>query len=114
MAAGRLDRRVLFETLTTERDAFGSVAETSWAEICTVWAERVDASDTERFGSGAEKGSAVSVRWRIRSSEETRGITAKDRLTCDSVVHEIMGIKEMAKPGRQRYLEVTTAFRDDA
>ncbi|WP_406735888.1 head-tail adaptor protein [Thioclava sp. GXIMD4215] len=66
-------------------------------------AARADASDGERAAAGWLEAYRVS-RFTVRSSAFSRAITPADRLVCDGIVHEILGIKEI---GFRDRLEIT-------
>lgn len=109
--AGSLDRRIRFERDSSGRDAMGGSTSEGWVPLATVWANRADASDSERYA--AEERSAVRMtRFRVRSSSATRDVTAKDRIVHDRQAYEILGVKETAE-GRNRFLEFSTVVRDD-
>lgn len=109
--AGDLDRRIRFERVSTVKDGMGGTAEDGWSPLGSVWANRADASDGERFA--ADEVSAVRMtRFKVRSSSLTRGVTPIDRIFFDKTHYEIQGIKETAE-GRNNYLEFTTVVRND-
>ncbi|WP_434096016.1 head-tail adaptor protein [Thioclava kandeliae] len=84
--------------------------EETWADLGSpVWASRRDVSDGEKAAAGGVF-STVSARFQIRSSTFSRGITAKDMLTCDGREWEIVGIKEI---GRRDRIEITATARTD-
>jgi head-tail adaptor len=105
---GTLDRRVQFTRATLADDGY-SMAET-WASLGSpVWAGRSDVSDGEKNRTGAVEASAMS-RFIVRSSAFTRGITPKDRMTCDGFDWNITGIKQI---GRKDRLEISATARAD-
>lgn len=102
MDGGKLDRWIQFQRATQTDDGFGIVA--TWSDLGSpIWGSRMDLSDSERFQNGMADAEMVS-RFRIRSSEFSRGLTAKDRLICDGRTFGIIGIKEL---GRNIGLEIT-------
>lgn len=109
--AGDLDRRIRFERIKVARDDVGGVAADGWENLGTYWAKRTDMSDGERMA--ADERSAVRMTlFKVRSTEVTRGVTAKDRIWHDGAYYEISGIKE-TKEGRNNYIEVTAIVRND-
>jgi len=109
MNAGNLDRLVQFHRYTEADDGYG-VTEV-WSDHGTKqWASKKDVSDGERMAAGWVEASVVS-RFLVRWSAFTRGITPKDRLVCEGLEMEILGIKEAG--GRHRWLEITATGRND-
>lgn len=109
VSAGDLTRRVQFMRALQVDDGF-SVAEAFQAHGSPVWALRSDVSDAERWRAG-EVQANIAARFVIRSSAFSRGITPKDRLVCDGLVFDIVGVKEVA--GGRAFLEMTCAARAD-
>jgi head-tail adaptor len=108
MDAGRLDRWLQFQRSTLTDDGFGMVE--TWADHGhPVWGSKSDLSDAERFRNGMSDAEMVS-RFRVRSSAFSRGLTPKDRLTCEGRTYAIIGIKEV---GRYDGLEITARVRAD-
>lgn len=104
MNAGNLDRRVQFLRAGTTDDGFGGV-QSNWQSIGSlVAAARRDVSDAERFAA-AKISAHLMTRFRVRSNAFSRGVLHSDRLTCDGLEFEIVGIKEIE--GRQSFLEFT-------
>ena len=104
----RADRRVQFERYTASDDGFGQVQD--WAAHGSpVPAEKRDVSDAERMRA-SEVQAHITSRFRVRSSAFTRDLSPKDRLTCEGLVYDISGIKEL---DRRRTLEITAAARAD-
>lgn len=106
MAAGKLDRRIVFERATKVANALNEPVET-WATYATVWASRKDISDGEKL-AGGQVGASLSSRFVIRSNATTKAITPSDRVSYDGATWSIFGIKETAE-GRNRFLELTCA-----
>jgi SPP1 family predicted phage head-tail adaptor len=101
--AGKLDRRITAERASVTTDAFGGVVET-WYELATVWAEKLDLSDGERWRT-AEVAAQVTTRFRIRWR---LAVTVEDRIVCDGRTFEVHGVKEL---GRREGQEITCAAR---
>ena len=111
MAAGKRDRRVTF-LIKGEgaKDSFGTPAAV-WNEGVTVWAEKLNVSDTARVTAMAV-GVVMTVRFRVLASDAARALTAADRLRFEGEVYELV-----AKPkeiGRRKELELTAALIDEA
>ena len=97
LQAGARDRRITLQRRGGLTDAFGHEVE-SWAYLGTVWAERFDISDAERWRA-AEVAAVVSTRFRVLRSSLTAGLTAKDRITSEGMVFDIQGIKQIGRAG---------------
>lgn len=98
MRAGKLDRIIVIERVTTTVDEYGTPIE-GWTTIATVRAQRVKLSTEEylrAFGSTAE---AAAV-FRIRHLD---GLTLADRITCDGETFDLKGIEPL---GRREGLEL--------
>ena len=107
MRSGTLDRSVQFQRAAKIDDGL---------QVVDVWAShglpepaaRKDVSDGERAAAGWVEATQVS-RFTVRSSDFTRALTPKDRLTCDGLTFDIQGIKEIGR----RDLEITAIARAD-
>ncbi|MFE3839416.1 phage head closure protein [Pseudogemmobacter sonorensis] len=107
MKSGDFNRRIRFQRASLVDDGLQSVE--IWVDHGTPkWAARKDVSDAERAAAGWIEATVVS-RFTVRSSEFTRGLTAKDRLTCSGLTFDIQGIKEVGRSG----LEITATARAD-
>lgn len=103
MGAGNLDRRVQFRRYTESDDGYG--VKKTWADHgSAVWASKKDVSDGERMAAGWVEASVVS-RFVVRWSTFTAAIDPRDRLKCEGLEMEIIGIKE--GDGRHRWIEIT-------
>ena len=108
IGAGDLDRRVQFQRASLSDDGFGSV-EVFADHGSALWAKKTDVSDAERWRS-AEVSAGITSRFVVRSSNFTRDLTPKDRMTCEGVSYDISGIKEIA---RRQWIEITASARAD-
>ncbi|MEO9537208.1 MAG: phage head closure protein [Parasphingorhabdus sp.] len=100
--AGKLDRKVQFRRYGDADDGFSQVKQ--WANHGKVIsAAKTDVSDSEKIRAG-EVSATLTARFEVRSSQFTRGLTAKDALTYRGVTYAIFGIKEI---GRNNRLEIT-------
>jgi SPP1 family predicted phage head-tail adaptor len=103
---GNLDRRITIQRATGAVDAFNEPV-ASWSSMMTVWAQKKDVSDRERFAA-AETGAVITTRFTVRWSQQTADVSPKDRIVSDGRSYDIHGIKEI---GRRRFLEITAAAR---
>lgn len=109
MQTGNLDRRVQFLRATLVDDGYQTVQ--VWNDHgVPVWAQKTDASDSERWRA-SEVSASISARFVVRWSSFTRDITPKDRLSCEGVEYGITAIKE--KDGRHAWLEISATARAD-
>jgi SPP1 family predicted phage head-tail adaptor len=106
--AGDLDRRIAIERATSVPNELNEPVET-WVTFITVWAQRKDVSDGEKFAAG-QVGSSLRSRFVIRSSAQARTVTPVDRISYSGAIWNIEGVKETPE-GRNRFLEIT-AVRD--
>jgi SPP1 family predicted phage head-tail adaptor len=100
MMAGRMDRTIVIQRVTTTIDAYGTPTET-WADMVTLRAQIIQASTDEYIrGAGASDETVVVFRtwWRD-------GITLADRIIYQGVIHNIKETKEI---GRRSGLELRT------
>lgn len=119
--AGALDRRITIRRATTTTNAFNE-AVPAFADFCELWAARRDISgvrtraarnlsDGEKLAAG-QVGAVLSARFLVRSSNETRTVTALDRIVHDGATWKITGAKE-ADLGRGRYIEISAVKDSD-
>lgn len=106
--AAILNVTILLERATITRDGFGEGAQT-WATLATRRAQRLDVSDAEALRAG-EVGAQLTTRFVIRYSGEVADLNARDRLTLDGEVYNIVGVKEKT---RKRWIEISAARRSD-
>jgi SPP1 family predicted phage head-tail adaptor len=110
MQAGPLDRRVtLLRLRPGARDAMNAPVEL-WDELATVRGSKTDVSDAEKLRA-AQAGATITTRFRIRWSQLAKGLTAKDRLSCEGRTYDVSGVREI---GRHEGLEITGNARGDA
>lgn len=107
MQAGARDRKITLQRRGGLIDAFGHEVET-WTDLGTVWAERLDVSDGERWRA-AEVAAAISVRFRVRATVLTADLTARDRIQSEGRLFDIQGIKQIEREG----FEITANARAD-
>ena len=106
--AGKRDRKVKLERWGITRDEWNNPVE-GWTTISEPWASKYDVSDTERLRA-AEVGSTLTARFVIRWSKKVVDLNTKDRLTCEGLTYDVVGVKEL---GRREYIEITAAARSD-
>lgn len=100
MLGARLDRQVVIQTFSEERDAAGQPVKT-WSTFATVWAEKRDMRGSERFDAQQIVDDEVAtfvIRW-------LAGVTAEMRVVADGRTYEIVGAP--AEIGRREGLEIT-------
>lgn len=108
MSAGERDRRIVIQRATTSTNAFGEEIPT-WATLATVWAKRTPVMDGERWRAG-EVAATITERFLINWSSTVASVSAKDRISYNSRIYDIAGVKEI---GRRESIEITAAARDD-
>jgi SPP1 family predicted phage head-tail adaptor len=101
--AGALDRRVVIQTRTLTRNAYGEQVE-SWATLDTVWAQKLDVLGREFFGSQRELAEGT-AKFRLRWRDD---LSVTDRLSFDSKTYDIVQISEL---GRHEGLEIVAVAR---
>lgn len=104
--AGQLDRRIQLLRAVASDDGY-SVTESWQNHGGRIWASRKDVSDSEKAASGTVF-AELSARFRVRSTDFTRGIRPVDRLIEGGTEFQIIGIKEI---GRRYLLEITAIAR---
>ncbi len=106
--AGNLDRRVQFMRAEFINGPTGMEQGEFEALGSPVFAARRDVSDAEKFTAGRIE-ATLDTRFTVRSSPFTRSIVPSDRLTCEGLDFNIIGIKQIE--GRQDFLEITCKAR---
>jgi len=101
MRIGKSDRRITVQRYTTTTNDYGERVQT-WSTLLTVWAELMKTGEgmTERISTNQDM-PVQRVRFKIRSSSDSRGIKADDRVLYNSKYYNIQGIEEV---GRQDQL----------
>ncbi|KQI67618.1 hypothetical protein AN189_14900 [Loktanella sp. 3ANDIMAR09] len=103
MNSGKLDRRLQFRRAVLV-DTGLSKSEKFHDHGSPVFAARQDVSDSEKFAAGAVQ-ATLDTRFTVRSSPFTRDIEPSDRLTCEGLEFNIIGIKQIE--GRKSFLEIS-------
>ena len=98
MRAGKLDRTIVIQRISTTIDNYGVPVE-SWTNFAFLRAELVTRSATEVIGAvGAMTDTSVTFRTRWLA-----GVSLADRITFDGATYNIKSIIEV---GRRRALEI--------
>ena len=100
MDAGALDRRLTILRATTTTGDFNEDIP-AWGTYATRWASREDVSDGEKARDGLVQ-ATLQTRFQVRYDSKTKAITAKDRVRCEGVTFDIVGVKQAAFSGRGR------------
>lgn len=101
-----LDRQIQFQRATQTPDGFGGFV-WSWSDYGDlIPALRQDVRDRETMEAGVFRERSL-IRFQVRSSEFTRGITADDRIEHEGQLWGIVGIKEPMAGQRRQLLEIT-------
>lgn len=88
--AGRLDRRVTFQSRATGSDGYGGRV-TDWADEFTVWGGFTHLRGGETVISERLEGVHPAV-IRIRASSDSRRITADWRAVCEGTIYAIRDV----------------------
>lgn len=97
MRIGSSDRRITIERYTTSTNTYGERVQT-WSTLLTVWAELMKTGEgmTERITANQDM-PIQRIRFKIRSSSDSRGIKADDRVLYNSNYYIIQGIEEVGR-----------------
>jgi len=97
MRIGQSDRRITVQRYTTSTNAYGERIQT-WSTLITVWAELMKTGEgmTEKI-TGDQDMPVQRLRFKIRSSSDSRGIKADDRVLYNSKYYNIQGIEEIGR-----------------
>lgn len=110
MSASKLDRRIKIMRAELIDDGYGNVTG-EFEPIGTIWANRSDIKDGEKFAAG-QVSSDLTTRFTVRNSGFSRGITPADRIHHAGLDWNITGIKESAD-GRLQFFELTATARNN-
>jgi SPP1 family predicted phage head-tail adaptor len=106
MDAGRLDRRISIERVSTAVNAYNEPTGAR-EEIANVAANVQPVSDGERMRAGETLAERKS-RFTIRYSSDVADVDARDFIVYEGRLYDINGVKEI---GRRKYLEITATAR---
>lgn len=98
MKAGKLDRIIVIQRVTTTVDEYGTPQE-GWSTVATIRAQRVKLTTEEFLRAFGSTSDAVAV-FRIRHMD---GLTLADRITCEG---ETFDLKSVEPIGRREGLEL--------
>ncbi len=98
MRAGELDRKIVIQSLTQTRDAYGALSDT-WATFATVWAKKRDVRGDEYFAAQQVNARVDS----IFTIHYLSGVLETMRIACDGKYWDIRRLNEL---GRREGLEI--------
>lgn len=98
MRAGKLDRTIVIERVTSTVDDYGTPVE-DWANVATVRAQRVKLNVDEQLRAFGNASEAVAI-FRIRHID---GLTLADRISCDGETFDLKGMEPI---GRRQGIEL--------
>lgn len=105
MRAGEIDRKIVIQSLTQARDAYGALVDT-WATFATVWAKKRDIRGDEYFAAqqvNAKVDSIFTIRW-------LAGVLPTMRIAYDGQFWDIRSLNELGRrEGLEIYAEVKRA-----
>lgn len=102
--AGRLNKRVILQTVTPTRDTGGGATE-AWADTATLWAEIEELSGSEQFDA-QQVASTLTHRVTLRY----RAVTPQQRIKYGS---RILRIESVANPGQRNESVVLQCREED-
>jgi len=109
MSASNLDRRIQFRRRALVDDGFSMVEQ--WIDHDTpIAASRRDVADAEKFVGGMFE-ATIDTRFIVRASSFTRNLSPLDRLICEGLDYDIIGIKQVGP--RHAWLELSCRARAD-
>jgi SPP1 family predicted phage head-tail adaptor len=108
MRAGKLDRRILIQTLTETRDGAGQPVK-SWSDVGTRWANVAEPTGSEGFGNLQRTARAG----RVFTIRRIDGLSPKaTRIVFDGETYDVEAIQEL---GRREGLVLTAyAFEPES
>lgn len=99
MRAGKLDKRIIFQTKTEDKNTYGEKSVTSWADTFTEWGNILELKGKESFEASQLVQKAdirLKIRYRTNIDEEMRFVYNNN-------YYDIYSITEL---GRQDGLEI--------
>lgn len=96
MKIGKADRRVTLQQVSYTRNNYGEAIR-SYSTLAVVWAELMK---TGGIGESIKEGQDIAVKrlnFKVRSSSDTRSITAGDRLQYAGDNYDILGVEEIGR-----------------
>lgn len=110
MRAGPLDRRITVQTRNVSQDPATGEEIEAWADLVTVWAEKIENVGQERFQSSQFIGKTART-FKVRWSNTMKAITVKHRVLFEGVPHEIEAVRE--GPGRHESIMIDCTERSE-
>ena len=95
MKAGRLRDRITVQRVVSGDDGYGNTVE-SWAALITIWADVLEQLGREKLASGRPEASRAAT-IRVRTSTQSLGITAADRIQARDAVWNILSISAVSQ-----------------
>jgi SPP1 family predicted phage head-tail adaptor len=89
--AGRLRSRCTFQRRAVQADAYGNRTGGTWEDLFTVWGGLDERGVREGMTAGRLQSEVSSV-LSVRSSSDTRGVVASDRVLIDGAGYVVTGI----------------------
>lgn len=108
MRAGRLDRQITIQRKSLTQSDSGE-EQTAWADVATVWAEKVENRGPERFTTQQIVGHAIKT-FRFRWSTTVDEITTEHRVLFDGRAYDITDVREI---GRREGFEIDCFTRSE-
>jgi SPP1 family predicted phage head-tail adaptor len=105
---GRMDRRIVIQSYTAERDAAGGETLT-WADFMTVSAALSYPATGSGEMYGKDQYQQIATRSVVFTVRYMAGVNEKMRVSYDDKLYDIESIAEL---GRKRYLELKCKLRD--
>ena len=102
--AGKMDRRIVIQTVSKTQDAAGQYIETP-STFATVWAWKQDITGRERMRQGRDIASETTV-FRIRW---LTGVTTEMKIVHDGKTYDIEGVAEIS---RREALDLTATAQE--
>lgn len=105
-----LDHRITINRIQSSTSSVFNEPVDTFEPYITIWAERKDASAREAYRA-QEVGAEITARFKVRYSDETATVTAKDTLTLEGgSTYNITGVRETE---RNKWLEIDCTVRAD-
>jgi head-tail adaptor len=107
MRIGKADRRVTLQQVSYTRNDYGEAIK-GYTTLTSVWAELLK---TGNIGESIKEGQDIAVKrlhFKVRSSTDTRAITAGDRLQYASDNFDILGVEEIGRKDQLVYIVQST------
>lgn len=95
MKAGPRDRLISIERATRVQDGYGEEIET-WAEAFKEWARVFYGRGNERREAAADRAEMLAT-FAVLANNNSRGITARDRIAYDGMIWNIDGIAPVTR-----------------